>query len=166
MNIKDSVWASMGYKVRGIKPRFFNAFSEVVGCDRRDLWFHLVSQFKPGMGEKNFGHGPLKWEVGPVEQFDLKTKEGQFKALHYTNLKPVWSRKAKQAFWCTSLRTDDGCTLPQEESSLANAPSIFSQRQSECHSPLTTLQKYDEATLSVSPAYQGTLSDMQRLHAL
>jgi hypothetical protein len=95
MIITDKIWAYMGYRIRGIRPRYFGSFSEVVGCNRRDLYWHLRDQFKPGMGEKNLGRGMLKWEIGPINQFDLGTEEGQLKAFHHTNLKPVWWRKTK-----------------------------------------------------------------------
>ena len=95
MTITDRIWAHMGYKIRALQPRYFGTFSDVVGCKRQELYWHLRDQFKRGMGEKNFGQGMLKWEIGPINLFDLGTEEGQLRTFHFTNLRPIWWRKVK-----------------------------------------------------------------------
>jgi len=52
---------------------------------------HLVSQFKPGMTWENYGR--FGWHVDhkiPLSHFDLLDESQLLKAMHYTNLQPLW----------------------------------------------------------------------------
>lgn len=63
----------------------------IVGCDWDFLKKHLESLFKSGMSWDNYGY--YGWHVDhiiPLSEFDL-TDPMQFKkAMHYTNLQPLW----------------------------------------------------------------------------
>jgi len=63
----------------------------IVGCDWVQLKNHLESFFKDGMNWDNYGY--YGWHVDhiiPLSEFDL-TDAVQFKkAMHYTNLQPLW----------------------------------------------------------------------------
>jgi len=94
-SIENRIWHRAVNRIRSAMRGYSCDPKLLLGCDKKTLFFHLASQFKPGMGEKNFGKGPLKWVIGSVNQFDLGTKDGQLKAFHFTNLKPVWWKRVK-----------------------------------------------------------------------
>lgn len=61
-----------------------------LGCSIEELRAHLEKQFKSKMSWKNYG----KWHIDhikPLSSFDLSKKEQCEKALHYTNLQPLWA---------------------------------------------------------------------------
>ena len=58
--------------------------------------------FKPGMGWDNWSY--RGWHLDhkkPISYFDLTNKEELQKALHYTNLQPMWGKEnqKKGATW-------------------------------------------------------------------
>lgn len=63
-----------------------------MGCSLIELKVHLESQFHGGMSWSNYGQSG--WHIDhitPLSTFDL-TDRGQFlKAVHYTNLQPLWA---------------------------------------------------------------------------
>lgn len=61
-----------------------------VGCSLVYLKSHLESLFTVGMNWNNYG----KWHIDhimPMSKFDLTKDEEIFKAMHYTNLQPLWA---------------------------------------------------------------------------
>ncbi len=65
---------------------------DALGCTLEELQIHLESQFKPGMSWNNWSRDG--WHIDhvlPLSKFDL-TNPVQFnKAVHYTNLQPLWA---------------------------------------------------------------------------
>lgn len=63
--------------------------SELFGCNVSELKHYLEKQFK---SEWNWGNHGLIWHIDhikPISKFNLKNKEEQQKAFHYTNLQPM-----------------------------------------------------------------------------
>lgn len=61
-----------------------------LGCTLEQLKNHLESLFTPGMTWKNYG----KWHIDhiiPLCDFNLNNKEEFKKAVHFTNLQPLWA---------------------------------------------------------------------------
>lgn len=64
----------------------------LVGCTLPELKAHLESSFAPGMGWGNWGR--RGWHVDhvrPLVSFDLTQQEEVRKAMHYSNLQPLWA---------------------------------------------------------------------------
>lgn len=65
-----------------------------LGCTWEELKAHLESLFQPGMTWDNWGlHG---WHIDhktPLAAFDLSDPDQFKKAVHYTNLQPLWARE-------------------------------------------------------------------------
>lgn len=64
----------------------------VFGCTLSELKKHLESQFKNGMTWRNWGREG--WHIDhikPISSFNLEDKEEFLKAVHYTNLQPLWA---------------------------------------------------------------------------
>lgn len=62
---------------------------ELVGCSPQDLKAHIASQFVDGMTWAN----RHRWHVDhiiPLDSFDLKQIEEQYRAMHWSNLRPLW----------------------------------------------------------------------------
>lgn len=60
-----------------------------LGCTIEELRVHLQSKFVDGMTWDNYG----KWHIDhvvPLIKFDLSDREQFLKAVHYTNLQPLW----------------------------------------------------------------------------
>lgn len=82
-------------RVRNLFRKDRNQGSAVrnLGCTILELKNHLESQFKPGMNWHN--HGQFGWHIDhikPLSKFDLNNEEQFLKAVHYTNLQPLWWR--------------------------------------------------------------------------
>lgn len=63
-----------------------------LGCTILELKVHLENQFKEGMNWKNHG----KWHIDhkiPLISFNLLDREELLKAVHYTNLQPLWAEE-------------------------------------------------------------------------
>jgi hypothetical protein len=64
-----------------------------LGCSVEFLKKYIESKFLPGMTWNNWGKGPDKWNIDhviPLSSFDLTDREQLLKAVHYTNLQPLW----------------------------------------------------------------------------
>ena len=64
-----------------------------IGCSVEELKIHLEKQFKPGMTWENKGR--MGWHIDhiiPLCSFDLTDEKQFLKAVHYTNLQPLWAK--------------------------------------------------------------------------
>lgn len=64
-----------------------------LGCTIPELKIYLQSQFKEGMTWNNHGNRLEKWSIDhiiPLSLFDLTDRSELLKAVHYTNLQPLW----------------------------------------------------------------------------
>lgn len=67
---------------------------EYLGCTIPELKIHLEKQFKPGMNWNN--HKIKGWHIDhikPICNFNFKNEEEIKKALHFTNLQPLWAKE-------------------------------------------------------------------------
>lgn len=63
-----------------------------LGCTIAALRVWLEAQFQPGMTWENYGRGG--WEIDhitPLIAFDLTDSEQAKRAVHFTNLQPLWA---------------------------------------------------------------------------
>lgn len=65
---------------------------ELVGCSPEDLKGHIESQFVEGMTWNN-RHLWHVDHVRPLASFDLRDVEEQRKAMHFSNLRPLWKEQ-------------------------------------------------------------------------
>ena len=66
---------------------------KLVGCSAEELKKHLESLWTEGMSWENYGlHGWHIDHIIPLSSFDLSKEEDQRKALHYSNLQPLWAK--------------------------------------------------------------------------
>ncbi len=65
-----------------------------LGCPIKEFKKHLEAQWQPGMSWDNYGlYGWHIDHIVPLCKFDLKNREELFKAVHYTNLQPLWAKE-------------------------------------------------------------------------
>ena len=63
-----------------------------LGCSIEEFKKYIEKQFLPGMSwDNNTLHGWHLDHIKPLWQFDLTKEEDRIIALHYTNLRPLWS---------------------------------------------------------------------------
>ena len=65
----------------------------LVGCSMEQLKKHLESKFEEGMSWDNWNENG--WHIDhiiPLSSFDMSKEEEQRKAMHYTNLQPLWAK--------------------------------------------------------------------------
>lgn len=68
-----------------------NSFIKSLGCTSEELKNHIESKWEKGMSWENRNKGG--WGIShniPLTEFDLSDPNEVEKALHFTNLKPVW----------------------------------------------------------------------------
>lgn len=61
-----------------------------LGCTIPELKQYLENQFSVGMSWEKLGQIHIDHKI-PLSRFDLTDKEQLLKAVHYTNLKPLWA---------------------------------------------------------------------------
>ena len=65
-----------------------------LGCSQEELKQHIEKQFTDGMSWDN--HSNNGWHldhITPLSSFDLTDREQLLKAVHYTNLQPLWAKE-------------------------------------------------------------------------
>lgn len=62
-----------------------------LGCTLEELRQHLESGFHVGMNWQNYGDWHID-HIKPLSKFDLEDKTEFLRAIHYTNLQPLWAR--------------------------------------------------------------------------
>jgi hypothetical protein len=65
-----------------------------LGCTIPEFIEHIAKQFKPGMSWDNWGKHT--WHIDhiqPLASFDLRKRRQVLKAVHFTNLRPLWARE-------------------------------------------------------------------------
>ncbi len=65
-----------------------------LGCSIPELKLYLEKQFKPGMTWEN--RSKAGWHIDhimPLASFDLTNRDELLKAVHYTNLQPLWAEE-------------------------------------------------------------------------
>lgn len=64
-----------------------------LGCSIPELKIYLENKFQPGMSWEN--HSYRGWHIDhiiPLILFDLEDREQLLRAVHYTNLQPLWGK--------------------------------------------------------------------------
>lgn len=61
-----------------------------LGCSISELKIYLENQFKEGMMWENHGEWHIDHKI-PLKHFDLTNRDQLLKAVHYTNLQPLWA---------------------------------------------------------------------------
>jgi len=64
-----------------------------LGCSIVELKVYLESKFTEGMSWSNYGNRKNQWSIDhiiAITKFDLSTRAELLKAVHYTNLQPLW----------------------------------------------------------------------------
>lgn len=88
-SIRNRIRNAMRRYAKGSKPR---STILAVGCTMTDLQAYIESKFQPGMTWQNWGiNGWHIDHIRPLSSFDLTDKEQFDKAIHYTNLQPLWA---------------------------------------------------------------------------
>lgn len=85
----------LSVQLRTRMHRFIKGGSPVkdLGCSLEELKTHLEIQFKEGMIWSNWSR--TGWHIDhiiPLSSFDLTDREQFLKAVHYTNLQPLWAK--------------------------------------------------------------------------
>jgi len=65
-----------------------------LGCSINEFKEYISLQFEEGMTWDNWGRGKDKWHLDhklPLSNFDLTDRDQFLRAVHYTNLQPLWS---------------------------------------------------------------------------
>ena len=98
---KSKIKTDLQYKLRHIlRSRFYSALRgkykagsaiTLLGCSIEEFVVYLSLKFQPGMNWNNYGRDG--WHIDhikPLKLFDLTNVDHLKKALHYTNLQPLW----------------------------------------------------------------------------
>ena len=67
-----------------------------LGCSVSELKFYLEGKFQDGMTWENYGCTGNVWHIDhmiPLSFFNLTDHEQFLKAVHYTNLQPLWAKE-------------------------------------------------------------------------
>lgn len=67
------------------------SLSTYLGCTIHELKAHLESKFQPGMTWDNYGDWHID-HIYPLSKVDYNDENQFNKAVHYTNLQPLWAK--------------------------------------------------------------------------
>lgn len=96
---------NVGYRIGGcLRSRLTTAIKaqlagkrisavENLGCSMKDFMLYIESKWTQGMNWGN--HGRYGWHIDhiiPLSRFDLTDKKQQEKAVHFSNLQPLWAK--------------------------------------------------------------------------
>lgn len=98
-NYKNNIQFNLAYKLRRrfnivLKKGFVKYSSAVkdLGCSLEEFKEYFESKFSEGMTWEYVNCGKIHIDhIKPLSKFDLTSREEQLKALHYTNLQPLWA---------------------------------------------------------------------------
>lgn len=71
-----------------------NKTLKYVGCSKKELRDYIESKFTIGMSWDNQSEWNID-HIKPLTLFDLTKEEGVYKAIHFTNLQPLWEADNK-----------------------------------------------------------------------
>lgn len=74
----------------------------LLGCTAAECRKYLEMHFEPWMSWDNYGRGEGRWEIDhvvPVSAFDLSDPDQQKLCFHYTNLRPLCSKKNREKWY-------------------------------------------------------------------
>jgi hypothetical protein len=66
-----------------------------LGCSIDEFKTYTESLFQPGMSWDNYGDWEFDHKI-PLSSFDLSNREELLKAVHFSNLQPLWKRANRQ----------------------------------------------------------------------
>ena len=92
--LRNNLRSRLGSILRAKNVKKTKSALKLVGCDIEFLKKYLESKFKDGMTWDNWSR--YGWHIDhiiPLDSFDLNNLEEQKKAMHYTNLQPLWSEE-------------------------------------------------------------------------
>jgi 5-methylcytosine-specific restriction endonuclease McrA len=74
------------------KNRTRGKYLNSLGCTISELRFYLETMFRDGMSWDNYGEWHID-HIVPISSFDLTSEVEFSKAIHYTNLQPLWVKE-------------------------------------------------------------------------
>jgi hypothetical protein len=102
--IKNFSKTNLNYKISKIlRSRLYTAIKKNykagsavndLGCSIEEFKFYIESKFQPNMSWDNYGF--YGWHIDhivPLAYFNLSNREEFLKAVHYTNLQPLWAEE-------------------------------------------------------------------------
>lgn len=91
--LKDRLRTRLNQAIRSYIDKRQVSHIRDLGCSVEELIKHIESQFQPGMSWSNHGSKPDQWEIDHIVPFcTASSKEDLLKIVHYTNLRPLWSK--------------------------------------------------------------------------
>lgn len=91
--IASNLRSRLGAFIKSKSSTESNETASYVGCTRNELKKHIESKFTDGMTWENKGrHGWHIDHILPLSHFDLRKKSELLKAMHYTNIQPLWEK--------------------------------------------------------------------------
>lgn len=91
MRIANNLRGRLRLALKSQKTQKNNSTLLYIGCTKEFLREYLQSLFQENMSWENYG----KWHIDhikPISLFDLTKEEEIYKAMHYTNLQPLWAK--------------------------------------------------------------------------
>lgn len=90
IQLRSRLACAMKRVLKGAEPREHTSAVNDLGCTMPEFLAHLESQFTAGMNFDNYGDWHID-HIEPISKFDLENPEEVKKAVHFTNLQPLWA---------------------------------------------------------------------------